>query len=138
MALRVPPERLGAYDEALRSLVETIGDIGATVVLATHANAFPPGGAYDQALLEAWSSTYPRARGQALVAFDSLAALATERVAGDSAVALADVRSALYAEGPTAFGDFSHFTDHGSAVVAGVLARGVTDALTRAGAPSCQ
>ena len=53
-------------------------------------------------------------------------------------VTLADVRSVLSAEGPTAFGDFSHFTDQGSGVAAGVLARSVIESLTSAGAPTCR
>lgn len=133
-----PPQRLRAYEEALGGLVDTASRIAGSVVLATHANAFSPDRPRNQAYVEAWSSTYPRATGEATVEFDSLAALATERVAGESGVTLADVRSVLSAEGPTAFGDFSHFTDQGSGVAAGVLARSVIESLTSAGAPTCR
>jgi hypothetical protein len=51
-------------------------------------------------------------------------------VAGDSAVALADVRAAL-AGCPACFSDYAHFTDAGAARVAGVMAGAVERAARR-------
>ena len=129
----VPLDRLAAYDADLRAFVGATRSIGAEPVLATHANLFVGGTVSDSSLLNAWQRFYPRPEGQVILAFDSAGAQATMRVAADSGVALADVRSAL--SGCTrCFADYAHFTDEGAARVAGTVAGAVETALDRRGA----
>lgn len=125
----VPADRLAAYDADLRTFVGTVRSIGAEPVLATHANRFV-GSAADSALLHAWQRFYPRPEGQVILAFDSAGAEVTRRVAGDSGVALADVRAAL-SGCPACFADYAHFTDLGAARVAGSMAAAVEQAASR-------
>ena len=125
----VPADRLAAYDADLRTFVGTVRSIGAEPVLATHANRFV-GSAADSALLHAWQRFYPRPEGQVILAFDSAGAEVTRRVAGDSGVALADVRAAL-SGCPACFADYAHFTDLGAARVAGSMAAAVERAASR-------
>lgn len=118
----VPPERMADFDADLRSLVGTIRGIGAKPILVTHANLFAGRALVDSAMLLAWDRFYPRATGPTLIAFDSLARLTTLAVARDSSVALADVATRLSAAPASAFADYMHFTNHGAATVASVLA----------------
>jgi hypothetical protein len=126
----VPSDRLAAYEADLRSFIGAVRSIGAEPVLATHANLFVGGTVSDSSLLGAWQRFYPRPEGQVILAFDSVGAEVTRRVARDSSVALADVRAAL--SGCAAcFSDYAHFTDDGAARVAGVMAAAVEQALVR-------
>lgn len=118
----VPADRLAAFEHDLRDFVGTVRAAGATPVLTTHANAFG-GGAGDAALLTTWERQYPRAEGATILAFEDAAAGVVRRVAADSAVALVDLRAELAGSGRAVFADYAHFTDAGSARVAGALAR---------------
>lgn len=126
----VPQDRLAAYEADLRAFVGAVRSIGAEPVLATHANRFVGGAVTDSALLNAWQRFYPRPEGQVILAFDSAGAEVTMRVAGDSNVALADVRAAL-TNCPGCFADYAHFTDLGAARVAGTVAGAVVRAVGR-------
>jgi hypothetical protein len=126
----VPLDRLAAYEADLRAFIGAVRAIGAEPVLATHANRFVGGAVADSALLGAWQRFYPRPEGQVILAFDSAGAAVTMRVAGDSNVALADVRAAL-ANCPSCFADYAHFTDEGAARVAGTVAIAVEQAVGR-------
>ncbi len=126
----VPADRLAAYDADLRAFVGAVRSIGAEPVLATHANLFVGGDVSDSTLLSAWQRFYPRPEGHVILAFDSAGAEVTRRVAGDSGVALANVRAAL-TNCPACFADYAHFTDEGAARVAGVVAAAVEQALGR-------
>ena len=57
--------------------------MGALPVVATHANAFLPNQPPNEDLLLSWQRFYPRATGRVLIEFDSLAAVMTERIAGE-------------------------------------------------------
>lgn len=110
----VPADRVQAFEDDLRSFVGVVRGTGAAPVIATHANRFVGGSAVDSSLLAAWQRFYPRASGQVILDFDSLGAAATARVARDSSVPLADVRSAL-AHCEACFADYAHMTDEGAA-----------------------
>lgn len=126
----VPLDRLAAYEADLRAFIGAVRAIGAEPVLATHANRFVGGAVSDSALLGAWQRFYPRPEGQVILAFDSAGAEVTMRVAGDSGVAVADVRAAL-SNCPACFADYAHFTDEGAARVAGAVAAAVERAVGR-------
>ena len=126
----VPLDRLRAYEADLRAFVGTVRSVGAEPVLSTHANRFVGGSQADSSLLDAWQRFYPRPEGQVILAFDSAGAEVTKRVAGDSNVALADVRAAL-TNCPACFADYAHFTDEGAARVAGAIAAAVEHAVGR-------
>lgn len=117
----VPQDRLAAYEADLRLFVGTVRSIGAEPVLATHANYFVGAAVTDSSLLSSWERFYPRAEGRVILAFDSAGADVTIRVARDSGVVLADVRSALRGC-PGCFADNSHFTDVGAARAASAIA----------------
>ena len=131
----VPADRMAAYEADLRRVVGAVRAIGAEPVLGTHANAFMRGGPIDAALLASWERFYPRTTGPTLIAFESAARTVTERVARDSAAAVADIAARLSREpSRSAFVDFSHFTDHGAAVTAAVVAEATAEvAATRCG-----
>jgi hypothetical protein len=117
----LPGERIESFDQDLRAFVGAVRSIGAEPVLATHANLFVGGSVADSSLLMAWQRFYPRAEGRVILEFDSAGADATRRVASDSGVALADIRSEL--QGCEAcFADYSHFSDQGAARAADRMA----------------
>jgi len=131
----LPIDRLDAYEQDLRTFVGVTRAAGAEPVLATHANAFPPGEVPDQRLLHIWERFYPRATGEVILEFDSAAAVRTRLVARDSAAALADV---LPDVGPEGFADDTHFNAAGSSEVAGVMADAIVGAVRRVRCPSTQ
>ena len=97
----VPVERLAQYDNDLRHLVGTIRRQGATPILATHGNMFMGGRKNpDPYALVAWEMFYPRADGSTIIAFDSVARLATLRVGKDSAVVTVDAARTLSCRPP--------------------------------------
>jgi hypothetical protein len=122
----LPHDRLAQYDRDLRALIGTIRATGATPVVATHVNVFMRLGPPDRHLLSAWEKFYPRTTGDVIVAFDSAAGQVTLAAAADSGVRAVDLMPLLSRSGETLFSDFSHFTDLGSGVVAGALARSLT------------
>lgn len=125
----IPTERLAAFRRDLRSLIDSVKASGSGVLVATHANAFPPGVAPDTARLISWTKFYPRASMSVLPAFERAANALILTDAADAGVASSDLATAMAGRDPaTAFADFSHFTEEGSAVVAQVLARDITRA----------
>lgn len=129
----VPADRLAQYDHDLRRTVGAIRAAGAEPVLLTHANAFMKPGPHDPARLYQWERFYPRASGETIVAFDSLARAVTLTAARDSAVRVVDVAGALFGGGDRVFADFSHFTDYGAARVASVLTSALAPDIRRRG-----
>lgn len=126
----VPAARVDAFERDLRRLVGTIRQIGATPLLATHANGFLSETPMSPSVLRAWERFYPRATGATLVAFDSAASVRIRQVAADSAVALVDPWQAFHGlPAPTYFADFSHFTDAGAARMANVVMPGAKEVL---------
>ncbi|HET7459455.1 MAG TPA: SGNH/GDSL hydrolase family protein [Gemmatimonadaceae bacterium] len=132
----VPPDRLAQYERDLRATIGAIHGAGAEPVLLTHANAFMKPGPRDAAKLYQWARFYPRAEGEVIVAFDSVAREVTTAVARDSGVTVVDVAGALYGGGDRVFADFSHFTDYGAARVASVLSTALAPEVRRRGACS--
>jgi hypothetical protein len=125
----LPTDRLDAYESDLRTLVGVTRAIGAEPVLATHANAFPPGQQPNERLLHIWERFYPRATGAVILQFDSAAAERTRQVARDSATGFADVLASV---GPDGFADDTHFNESGSGEVAGVMKQAIVAATRRA------
>jgi hypothetical protein len=121
----VPRDRIAAYDLDLRRLVGTIGRIGATPVLVTHANAFVGRRTINSDNLIAWGKFLPLATGSTLLAFDSLARLATLKIGADSQAVAVDAARRLSAAPASAFADYEHFADLGAAWMASVVADGV-------------
>lgn len=121
----VPQERVVAFENDLRRLIGTIRGIGAEPVLATHANLFMGRTKRDAYALVAWEKFYPRATGETIIAFDSVARVAMTTVAADSNVAVVDAATRLASAPATAFGDFVHFTDLGASHMADVASEGV-------------
>jgi hypothetical protein len=125
----VPEDRLASYDHDLRHIIGTIRAIGARPVIMTHANLFmspvDPNSEGRSVQLTAWQRFYPRATKPVLIAFDSAAVALTSRAAADSQAPVADladvVRRSSAAKAARLFGDYAHFTDAGSALVAGTL-----------------
>jgi hypothetical protein len=132
----IPDDRMASYDRDLRHAIGTIHGIGAKAVIMTHADLFmaPRGadGARRAAQLIAWQRSYPRALASVLPAFDSAAVGVTLRAAKDSSVRAVDLATAIRDLPPgaaaDAFRDYAHFSDAGSAIVAGMLGPAVLDA----------
>ena len=129
----VPEVRLVRFESDLRHLIGTVRSIGAEPIVATHANRFMGMAKPDPMGLTDWEKFYPRATGQTIVAFDSLAAASTLRVAADSNVVAVDAAQRLEMAGAPAFADFVHFTDLGASHMADIASRGVIAAVARAG-----
>ena len=125
----VPPERLEKFEADLRQLVGSIRSVGATPVLMTHANRFVGSRTPDIAALRAWEKFYPRASGQTIVAFDSVARRATLAIARDSQAVVVDLTPVLARTNGSAFADFSHFTDSGAALAAETASRSLLAAM---------
>ena len=123
-----PSDRLAQYDADLRGFIGTVRSLGATPVIATHANLFMRPGVRDPHMLAAWEKFYPRAPAAVIVAFDSAARESTLRAASDSAVNVADVAPRLAGIVTVPFSDFAHFTDSGAAIVASALTPAVLKA----------
>ena len=128
---RIPQERLELFDRDLRRVVGAIRATGASPVLATNTNAFLGSQPASADMLYAWERFYPRATGEVILAFDAAARGVIRAVARDSATAMADVEPAVV--GPSAFADFSHFTDSGAGAVAGVMAQTIVADVERTG-----
>jgi hypothetical protein len=133
----VPAQRVEAFDHDLRRFVGAVRAIGAVPVLSTHANRYVGGGTRDSALLAAWQRFYPRADGEVILAFDSVGAHVTGRVAADSGIAVADIRAAL-SGCEACFADYAHLTDQGAARAARAAAAAVMQVVEsgRIGTPS--
>lgn len=121
----IPADRVSAYDADLRHLIGTIRSIGATPVLATHANAFTGRQKIDADKLTAWQKFWPRASGEVMIGFDSVSRIVTEKVGVDSGVVVVDAAAKLASAPDSAFADAVHFTDLGASLMAGSFAEGV-------------
>jgi hypothetical protein len=128
----VPADRLARYDADLRRLVAAVRSIGARAVLMTHANVFMAEGPSNRLLIEQWRQFYPHAAGDALLQFDSAAAVVTRQIATDDSVPIVDlaeiVRDRLPRPVGRYFGDYEHFNDLGAGMVAALLRPVVLDA----------
>ena len=126
----VPSERLDAFERDLRELVGATHGIGATSVLVAHRHRFADTASVDQRRwLRAWERFYPLATGAVLLEFDRQAGERTRRVALDSGAVFVDPDSGLREIGVSAFADFSHFTDRGSAAMAAAVGSAVGPSL---------
>lgn len=116
------PGRLQAFDADLRGLVGRYHQGGSTPVLVLHRHRFRDTVSVEaRRLLRAWERFYPLYSAGALIAFDDSAAMRTRRIAADSGAIVVDPLPSLRAVGDSAFADFSHFTDQGSAAMAGAV-----------------
>jgi hypothetical protein len=134
----VPAERLQRFETDLRQAVEAIRSTGATPVLMTHANRFVGSETPDAAAMRAWEKFYPRASGETIVAFDSVARLVTISVARDSQAVLVDLAPSLAQTHGSAFADFSHFTDLGAALAARNASRSILASTAERRVGHCQ
>ena len=121
----IPLDRAAAFESDLRLLIGTIRSVGAVPVLVTHANIFVGRQTRDRQMLVAWQKFFPRATGESLIAFDSIARMATIKIGADSSVVVVDAAPTLAAAPIAAFADYVHFTDLGAAQMAHVVADGV-------------
>ncbi|MEO7521588.1 MAG: hypothetical protein ABIW79_07205 [Gemmatimonas sp.] len=129
-----PAAMRDAFEHDLRRLVGAIRGTGAQAALVVHQNRFRDRTTIEeQRLLRAWERFYPLYSADAILSFDEYAAKRTAAVAADSGVILVDPTLLLRAEPTPPFADFSHYTDRGSGIVAGAVARGLTSVLCAAG-----
>ena len=134
----VPEDRLLKFDADLRHAVGTVRSVGAVPVLMTHANRFVGSSDRDEGTLRAWEKFYPRARGATIVAFDSVARLATMTVARDSQTVLVDLGKELAGSHQGTFADYSHFTDLGAALASRTIAKAILDWSAQHQKTSCE
>ncbi|HEX5632294.1 MAG TPA: hypothetical protein VFX50_03665 [Gemmatimonadales bacterium] len=126
----IPEERVAAYEEDLRAFVGAARAIGAEPILMAHANVFSDAEPRDEGLLTAWRRFYPRASEAVLVDFDRRVRGVTCRVAADSGVSFVNLDAHLDAPRKRYFADYSHFSDAGAGLVAGLLAGAVEQRLS--------
>jgi hypothetical protein len=119
----IPVERINAYETDLRGSIDAINELGAVPLVVSHANAFRKGEPRDKSLLTAWGKFYPRADPPIIVAFDDSAAATTRRVALEASAIFVDWHTAASSKSGSVFQDFSHMTDYGSGILAGLLAQ---------------
>jgi len=122
-----PLDRLALFEQDLRKFVGAVRTIGAEPVLVLQANAFGSRSSDTEALQILWEKFYPRASGETIVAFDSLARGVIAKVAADSGVVAVD--AARHVVDRRFFHDFSHFTDEGAGRVAAVAGAGILRAV---------
>ncbi len=123
-AQQVEDFRSAAYESDLRRLIGTYREAGVTPVLVIHRNRFAETQSEQARMwLRAWERFYPQYTGDAIVRFDSVAALRVLAVGADSAVTVVDPLSGLRSIGSAAFSDYSHLTSDGAAIVGGLAAR---------------
>jgi hypothetical protein len=120
---RTPPaERLDLFIRDLDRLVTAVRARGAIPVLATHAMRFSiPPNPDDEFMLLAWRQYTPRARPEAMLAFEMKAAERMREYAAGNHIALIDIARRMTGHREQ-FADFIHFTNEGAAVVAGEMA----------------
>jgi hypothetical protein len=124
----LPVDRVKRFDGDLRTLIGTVRSIGATPVVATHANAFMRPGFQHPDWLSSWAILYPKAPPPMILAFDSTARPVTLKVAADSAVTVVDLAELLSRTPGEVFSDYSHLSDFGAAHAAAALAPAVLSA----------
>lgn len=117
-----PADRLAQFVADVDSLVGAILARGATPVLLTHATRFSiPPDPKDADILNAWESFTPRATAHAMLAFEQAAAQAIRDLGSRRGILVVDVAAAMSGHREW-FADFSHFTDKGAAIIAGLIA----------------
>lgn len=126
----LPADRLKLFERHLDSLVTAIQAVGAEPVLVTHAMRFTTRPMReDQDLLLAWQAFYPRAADSVLIAFDTAAARVVREVGERRRLRVVDAAARM--SGRTEwFADFTHFTETGAAVMAGLIASALSDRAT--------
>ncbi|MDB4912942.1 MAG: hypothetical protein JWM95_586 [Gemmatimonadetes bacterium] len=116
-----PTDRVDVFISDLDSLVKAIRASGSQPVLVTHAMRFAiPPDPRDSLLLLSWDHFTPRARPLTLLTFDVAAASRMRKYASAHHVPLGDAQQALNGR-RSLFGDFIHFNDTGSAIMAGLI-----------------
>lgn len=121
----VPADRMALFGEHLDRLVGAVQATGATVMLATHTNRFVGASAADVArdrrhLVDPMFKYYPRASAQVLIAVDSAANSVVREIGRQRQVKVVEVFGRI-PPGAEYFGDYVHFTDRGSDILARIL-----------------
>jgi len=123
-----PTDRVDAFMKDLDSLVTDIRAAGARPILITHAvRATVPPRPEDALLLLGWRLYSPRATTETSLRFEAVVAQQMREYGARNGIAVADVERALTGHGEL-FGDVVHFSNDGSARVAGVLTRTLVSA----------
>lgn len=119
---RVDLRSLDAFQTDLKCAVNTVREIGAVPILATHANRFnsEPQPA-DRKWLVGWRMQYPELKEEGFIDLEARANSTIAKVAKDENVPLADAARSLNAN-PLNFADHAHFSDEGSTRMAELLA----------------
>lgn len=124
-----PAERLEIMRQHLGALVDSIQATGARVVLVTHSNRFV-GALADTATADRRHLTnliaeyYPRASLTTMATIDLAANAVLREVAATRGVPVIEAEGKIPPDGKH-FGDYAHFTDSGSTVMAHLLADGL-------------
>ena len=131
----VAPQSLAAFRADLECAVRTSREIGAVPIVVTHANRFAATASPDDDYwLTGWRLQYPVLRQEGLLPLEANANVVIRSVAHEQGVPLVDAASTL--SGDTSnFADHAHFTDAGSARMAGLLAIAVLRALNETPLP---
>lgn len=122
-----PAERLDIMRQHLGALVDSIQGTGAKVILITHTNRFS-GAEADTAtaarrhLTNLIAEYYPRASVTTMATIDRDANAVVRDVASARGIPLVDAEGKVPPDADH-FGDYAHFTDSGSAVMARLLAQ---------------
>ncbi|HEX9564814.1 MAG TPA: hypothetical protein VF981_12610 [Gemmatimonadaceae bacterium] len=122
----VPEDRIAQFEDDLRRAVGIAKSTGARVMMMGHTNATMEPGFSDSALVGAWVYQFPRASAEALVGFHARSVDLERQIARDSGLVYVDLPAAFTGKWEGTFADFVHFTDLGSAVVAGTLADAIS------------
>ena len=125
-----PPERIELFRQHVQDLIAAVQTHGTQVILATHGTRFGDTlDMVDQRHLIAWRRYYPRASGPTILAMEHSANEVVRSIGHERGLVVADVSRKI---APTAdnYADFAHFTDSGSRLAAGVLAKAVAAAET--------
>jgi len=122
---RVPDENVRRFRDDLSRLVATLRARGVEPVLVTHATVFgkelTDG---DRQLLIAWRKFYPMLRENGFLDMERRMNAAIRSLAAEQDIPLIDAATEM-PHGRAYFGDFSHFTSAGAAVMADRLADGL-------------
>lgn len=121
----VPDDRIELFTRQLERVLGDIAALGATPILVTHANRFlHRDGTLDiedrQHLLAAVSSYWPRASDAVAIGVDSAANRRIRVLAAERGIVVVEAERHVPADARH-FADYSHFTDEGARVMAGLV-----------------
>ena len=114
----VPPERVGAFREALVGLAQLVRANGSEIVFATHGSRIARGDTKEErALLVAWRNQWPNRTEACLMEMEVRTNEVITELGARHQIPVADINSRI-PKSAEYFADFVHFTDSGAALAA--------------------